>query len=65
MTTQKRKKISYDKFNWDKIEERNKLVRARFEKEAHDREKIDIQTTVDGYNRWIEDNSIKQLMINN
>ena len=63
MTTKKRKSIHYDKFNPDKLKERNRIIRERFEKEAHDREREEIQATVDGYNRWISENSIRQLMI--
>ena len=51
MTTKKRKSIHYDKFNPDKLEERNRIIRERFEQEAHDRERDEIQATVDGYNR--------------
>ena len=43
--------------------ETNEEVRARFEKEAHDREREEIRATVDGYIRWISENRIKQLMI--
>lgn len=64
MTTQKRKKISYDKFNWDKLEKRNRLVRERFEKEAHYRERNSIMDTVNGYNDWISENALKQIMYN-
>ena len=48
---------------YTKIIETNEEVRARFEKEAHEREREEIQATVDGYNRWISENAIKQLMI--
>ena len=43
--------------------ETNEEVRARFEKEAHEREREEIQATVDGYNRWISENAIRQLMM--
>ena len=43
--------------------ETNEEVRARFEQEAHEREREEIQATVDGYNRWISENAVKQLMI--
>ena len=43
--------------------ETNEEVMARFEKEAHEREREEIQATVDGYNRWISENAVKQLMI--
>jgi len=42
--------------------ETNEQVRVRFEKEAHDRERLEIQAVVDGYNKWREYNSIRQLM---
>ena len=48
---------------YNNIEEVNKVIRERFEKEAHDRERRDIQNTVDGYNRWVEENSMRQLMV--
>lgn len=63
MTTKKRKSIHYDKFNPEKLEERNRIVRERFEKEAHDREREEILQTVKGYEEWISENTIKQLMI--
>jgi hypothetical protein len=43
--------------------ETNEEVRARFEKEAHDREREEILQVVKGYEGWISDNTIKQLMI--
>ena len=63
MTTKKRKSIHYDKFNPDKLEERNRIIRERFEKEAHDREREEILQVARGYEEWISDNTIKQLMI--
>ena len=63
MTTKKRKSIHYDKFNPDKLEERNRIIRERFEKEAHDREREEIMQVARGYEEWISDNTIKQLMI--
>ena len=63
MTTKKRKSIHYDKFNPDKLEERNRIIRERFEKEAHDREREEILQVSRGYEEWISDNTIKQLMI--
>ena len=63
MTTKKRKSIHYDKFNPDKLEERNRIIRERFEKEAHDREREEILQVARGYDEWISDNTIKQLMI--
>ena len=48
---------------YTKRTETNEEVRARFEKEAHEREREEIQSTVDGYNRWISENAVKQLMI--
>ena len=50
MTTKKRKSIHYDKFNPDKLEERNRIIRERFEKEAHDRERDEIMQVAIGYN---------------
>ena len=63
MTTKKRKSIHYDKFNPDKLEERNRIIRERFEKEAHDREREEILQVARGYDEWISENAIKQLMI--
>ena len=63
MTTKKRKSIHYDKFNPDKLEERNRIIRDRFEKEAHDREREEILQVARGYEEWISENTIKQLMI--
>ena len=63
MTTKKRKSIHYDKFNPDKLEERNRIIRERFEKEAHDREREEILQVAKGYEEWISENTIKQLMI--
>ena len=45
------------------LERRTAKLRIKFEKEAHDREREEIQATVDGYNRWISENAIRQLMI--
>jgi hypothetical protein len=42
--------------------ESNEEIRARFEKDAHDRERIEIRSIVDRYNDWISKNSIIQLM---
>ena len=47
----------------ENLEKHNAKLRIKFEKEAHDREREEIQATVDGYNRWISENAIKQLMI--
>lgn len=63
MTTKKRKSIHYDKFNPDKLEERNRIIREIFEKEAHDREREEILQVARGYDEWISENTIKQLMI--
>ena len=63
MTTKKRKSIHYDKFNPDKLKERNRIIRERFEKEAHDREREEILQVARGYEEWISENTIKQLMI--
>ena len=63
MTTKKRKSIHYDKFNPDKLKERNRIIRERFEKEAHDREREEILQVARGYEEWISENAIKQLMI--
>ena len=43
--------------------ETNEEVRARFEKEAHEREREEILQVARGYNEWISENTIKQLMI--
>ena len=42
--------------------ETNEEVRARFEKEAHDREREEIMQVARGYEEWISENAIKQLM---
>jgi len=45
--------------------EREKLnikIRARFEKEAHDRERKDIEQVVEVYNKFVSTNALKQLM---
>ena len=47
----------------ENLERRNAKLRIKFEKEAHDREREEIQATVNGYNKWISENAIKQLMI--
>ena len=62
MTAKKRKSIHYDKFNPDKLEERNRIIRERFEKEAHDREREEILQVARGYEEWISENTIRQLM---
>ena len=62
MTTKKRKSIHYDKFNPDKLKERNRIIRERFEKEAHDREREEILQVARGYEEWISENAIKQSM---
>ena len=43
--------------------ETNEEVRARFEKEAHDRERDEIMQVAKGYEEWISENTIRQLMI--
>ena len=42
--------------------ETNEEVRARFEKEAHDREREEIMQVARGYEEWISENKAKQLM---
>ena len=42
--------------------ETNEEVRARFEKEAHDREREEILQVARGYEEWISENTIRQLM---
>ena len=42
--------------------ETNEEVRARFEKEAHDREREEIMQVARGYEEWISENAIRQLM---
>ena len=41
----------------------NKKIRDRFEKEAHDRERVDIDVVVGIHKRWTSNNAIMQLMI--
>ena len=43
-------------------EKLNRKIRARFEKEAHDRERKDIDEVVDVYNRWVNTNALRRLM---
>ena len=44
-------------------EELNQKIRDKFEKEAHDRERVDIDIVVDIHKRWTSNNAIRQLMI--
>ena len=47
------------------VEDREKInnkIRARFEKEAHDRERKDIEEVVEVYNKFVSNNALKQLM---
>lgn len=37
-------------------------IRARFEKEAHDRERKEIMELKANYDKWVSENSIRQLM---
>ena len=62
MTTKSRKEHKYDKLNWSNIEERNKLVRARFEKEAHDRERKELDDLRTNYENWLRENHVYQTM---
>jgi len=39
----------------DNLEKYNAKLRIKFEKEAHDRERESIKSTVDGYNDWIKE----------
>ena len=48
---------------YTKRTETNEEVRARFEKEAHDREREEILQVARGYEEWIYENTIRQLMI--
>ena len=43
--------------------ETNEEVRARFEKEAHDREREEVMQVARGYEEWISENAIRRLMI--
>ena len=45
--------------------ETNEEVRARFEKEAHDRERLDIDVVVDVHRRFVNRNSMMELMTKN
>lgn len=40
----------------------NKKIRDRFEKEAHDREREDIDIVVDIHRRFVDRNALMQLM---
>ena len=40
----------------DNLEKHNAKLRIKFEKEAHDREREDIDIVVDIHNRWVEKN---------
>jgi len=62
MTTIKRKNTKYEGINMKNLEERNKAIRARFEKEAHDREREEIDAYVEGYNKWRDGLIIKRMM---
>lgn len=46
----------------ENLERRNAKIRARFEKEAHDRERMEIEEFKEGYNRWRSEMSMKRLM---
>jgi hypothetical protein len=46
----------------DNLEKHNAKLRIKFEKEAHDREREDIQITVDVYNKFVSNNALKQLL---
>ena len=63
MTYSERYIMTKNKEFLENLEKHNARLRVRFEKEAHEREREEIQATVDGYNRWISENAIKQLMI--
>ena len=41
----------------ENLEKHNAKLRIKFEKEAHDRERESIKSTVDGYNDWIKERS--------
>lgn len=41
----------------------NQKIRDKFEKESHDRERVDIDIVVDIHKRWTSNNAIRQLMI--
>jgi len=62
MTTKSRRDRGYDKIDRKNLEERNRKVRARFEKEAHDRERQEIDELKENYENWILENSLRQLM---
>ena len=47
----------------DNLRIHNARLRVKFEKEAHDREREDIMVVVDVYNKWINNNSIRQSTI--
>ena len=47
---------------YTKRTETNEEVRARFEKEAHDREREEILQVARGYEEWISENTIRRLM---
>ena len=47
----------------ENLEKHNAKLRIRFEKEAHDREREEILQVARGYDEWISENTIKQLMI--
>ena len=42
--------------------ETNEEVRARFEKEAHDRERVELDDLKAGYDKWLNINHVYQMM---
>lgn len=50
------------RINHTKRRESNEEVRARFEKEAHDRERLELDELRTNYEKWINTNHIYQMM---
>ena len=63
MTYSERYIMTKNKEFLENLEKHNAKLRIRFEKEAHDRERVDIDIVVDIHKRWTSNNAIMQLMI--
>jgi len=50
------------RINYTRRRETNEEVRARFEKEAHDRERKEIEELKENYEKWLNINHVYQTM---
>ena len=50
------------KFKGLTLEERNAIIRQKFEDEAHERERLSILELKNNYEAWITENSIRTMM---